>query len=329
MERHHRHFLTEADRDGAHDWLTLGAADFADLFQLAVPPEAEAVIAAKDLAYRVLTQAERDAHILKILRILDEPAVVSGPSRLPAWEKGWGANLEEYRASNFDESALLPHYYRRGATIMRLRGDYVLPRGPLFEANFLAALQVIIAKAYFADTPAIQEFGCGPGHNLLAFSRIAPGKLYHGFDWAAPSAEILRLADRHAAKLDPESRFRGDFFDLFAPDPAIRLVPGGAAFTFGALEQVGARFEPFYRWLAGQPVGLVVHIEPFSEFRDPDILFDVLADRYAKRRNYLEGYLDFLRARRAAGEIDILQERKLLGSAFYDGWCLVAWRPRA
>lgn len=329
MERHHQQFLAGASAAGEFEWHSLTAADFAEIFGLDVPGEAEEEIRSRDLAYRFLTREERDAHILKILRIFDEPPVVSGPDRRPAWERGWGQNLEEYVAAGYAEAALLPHYYRRGSTIMRLRDDYVLPRDPFFEANFLAVLQIIVARAYFRHAPAIYEFGCGPGHNLMAFSRIVPGKLYHGFDWAGPSAEILNLAEVHARKAHPGNRFRGDFIDLFAPDAGIRMMQHGAALTFGSLEQVGSRFQPFYELLAAQPASIVVHIEPFSEFRRPDVLLDVLADRYAKRRGYLNGYLDFLREREQAGEIEIVHERKLLGSAFYDGWCLVAWRRKA
>lgn len=93
------------------------------------------------------------------------------------------------------------------------------------------------------------------------------------------------------------------------------------------MEQLGDRFGPLFEHFRRQPASIFVHIEPFSEFRNPDLLLDELAERYARKRGYLNGYLDCLRRREEAGELEILKERKLLGSSFYDGWCLVVWRP--
>ena len=156
---------------------------------------------------------------------MEEPLAVSGPSRHEVWEKGWKQNLDEYIASGYCENALLPHYYRRGRSVMRLRGDYILPISPHFEAHFLSVLQCIIASAFFRDVSEIYEFGCGPGHNLLAFGRFLPGKEYHGLDWATASSEILSLASSKAPKAHPLNRFYGHTFDLFQPDPELKLSP--------------------------------------------------------------------------------------------------------
>lgn len=326
MESHHQHFVSNFGIDPGQDWKCLDKSDFERIFSLEVPDEAVALISQFDFGYRFLTREERDNQILKILRILDDSLVSSGPKRLEVWEKGWEQNLRDYIDSNYEEAALLPYYYRRGQTIMRLRGDYILPRSPRFEANFLSVLQIIIAHAYFRDTPSIYEFGCGPGHNLLAIGRIVPGKSYHGLDWASASSTILGLADSHASKTHPENRFHGHFIDLFHPDPAFRVDAGSAILTFGSMEQLGSDFMALFDYFYTQPASLYVHIEPFSEFRQDDNLLDVLADRYAKKRNYLDGYLRHLEKLQETGMLKIVKRCKLIGSAFYDGWCLVAWR---
>lgn len=325
-EVHHQHFISDFDSGEDHDWLVINQADFEKLTGLPVPSEAAQLISTLDLRYRLLTQQERDNQILKILRILDEPLVVSGPKRLEAWEKGWGQNLHEFITSGYQESALLPYYYRRGRTVMRFCGDYILPHSELFEASCLQILQLIISHAYFQNVPAIFEFGCGPGHNLLAFSRSAPGKIYHGLDWAKPSSEILNLADAHFAKTDLHNHFLGSFIDLFNPQPELNVIPGSAFLTFGSMEQLGDKFKPLFDYMIEQPASIYIHFEPFSEFRNQDVLTDVLADRYATKRGYLRGYLDHLRAQAKLGVIEIINERKILGSTFYDGWCLVVWR---
>lgn len=327
MERHHAHFQAEFTVDESSPWNTLMAEDFASIFGLPVPPAAVEEIRARDLRHRFLSTEERDRQILKVLRVLDEPPVVSGPGRQEAWERGWSENLAEYSRPPHAESALLPHYYRRGRSVMRLRGDYVLPRTGHFEADFLAVLHPIIASAFFSKVPAIHEFGCGPGHNLLAFSRLVPGRQFHGYDWAVASSRILALADRVAQK--GGNRFSGHVLDMFNPDPEMRMEEGSAAFTFGSMEQLGHRHGPFLGHLLAQPASIYVHIEPFSEFRDPDRLLDVLADRYARRRGYLDGYLLELERLEREGEIEIMNRARILGSAFYDGWCMVTWRKRS
>lgn len=325
MERHHQHFVSNIVIDNSQDWKYLDKGEFERIFALEVPDEALALINQLDLSYRFLTREERDNQILKILWILEEPLVSSGPNRIEAWEKGWNQNLQDYIDSNYNETSLLPYYYRRGQTVMRLWGDYILPRSPHFEAHFLSVLQVIIAHAYFRNVPCIYEFGCGPGHNLLAFGRIVSGKTYHGLDWASASEKILSLADSRANKTHPENRFYGHFIDLFHPDPEVHVDPGSAIFTFGSMEQLGPDFEPLFDYFYSQPASIYIHIEPFSEFRKDDVLLDVLADRYAKKRNYLHGYLRHLEKLQESGMLKIIKKQKLIGSTFCDSWCLVVW----
>ena len=247
MEKHHQDFTTDFILNDAQDWRNLDKSDFELLFNLDVPDDVLAIIKNKDLAYRPLTREERDAHILKILRILEKPLVTSGPKRLQAWEKGWEQNLQDYITSNYDEHALLPYYYRRGRSVMRLWDDYVLPRDPLFETHFLSILQIIIAHTYFRHVTAIYELGCGPGHNLLAFGRIVPGKSYHGLDWATPVLEILKLANTKAVKADTTNSFHGHFIDLFEPKPAAKFIRDSAILTFGSMEQLGINFKPLFK----------------------------------------------------------------------------------
>ena len=71
MEKHHQDFTTDFILNDAQDWRNLDKSDFELLFNLDVPDDVLAIIKNKDLAYRPLTREERDAHILKILRILE------------------------------------------------------------------------------------------------------------------------------------------------------------------------------------------------------------------------------------------------------------------
>lgn len=332
MERHHQHFISNFSTDESHIWQCLDRFDFERIFHLEVHEEAVSLINQLDLGYRFLTCKERDSQILKIIRILDEPLVSSGPKRLEDWEKGWDQNLQEYIESKYNEKSLLPYYYRRGQTVMRLWDDYILPRSPDFEANFLSVLQIIIAKTYFKNVSSIYEFGCGPSHNLLAFGRTVPNKIYYGLDWTNSSKKILNLVDKQAKKTHSGNRFYWAFIDLFHPDPEFHVDSDSAIFTFGSMEQLGKDFELLFDYFYNQPASIYIHIEPFSKFHQENSLLrensllNVLADRYTKKRNYIDGYLQHLEKFQKAGMVKIIKRCKLLGSTFYDSWCLVVWQ---
>jgi hypothetical protein len=79
--------------------------------------------------------------------------------------------------------------------------------------------------------------------------------------------------------------------------------------------------------LAARP-SVVVQYEPVLEFYDPDNLYDALALRYCRQRNYLEGYYPALQRLQDEGRIEILAARRPeLGGTLHEASVLV-WRPR-
>ena len=71
----------------------------------------------------------------------------------------------------------------------------------------------------------------------------------------------------------------------------------------------------------------VIHIEPINELLNPESsLLDYLSVSYAKKRNYLNGYLDYLRVMEDTGLINIIcAERSHIGSLFIDGYSVIVW----
>jgi hypothetical protein len=304
----------------------LDAGRFARLLGIepsALPDLCRARVDAADFGYEVLSGAEREAVFLEVLRTLDGELSAAGPARLGAWENGWSDVLARFEAAGCRPDALWPHYLQPDRRIVRLEGEYIRPASGSFEADFVRVMQAWFATTFLRDVPRVYEFGCGPGHNLVAFAEIDRRRSYVGFDWATASQRILaRVAD--ALGLD----VAGQRFDMLTPDPSIRLEPGSGVVTFGALEQLGTGFEPFLEYLRAARPAVCVHLEPIHELYDPESLFDWVAARYAERRGYLRGYLARIRALERGGRAEVLHLKKHLGSLYHDGWVSLVWRPR-
>ena len=59
------------------------------------------------------------------------------------------------------------------------------------------------------------------------------------------------------------------------------------------------------------------------------IFFHFFPKKYFLKRNYLNGYLDFLRTKSEKQEIVIdVESRMPFGSLFIEGYSLVVWHPR-
>ena len=240
----------------------------------------------------------------------------------PAWEAGWGDIQARFAASG-DLADLEPHYFRKPSRTMRVLGRYVRPHDARFEASFVRVLQTWIAARWLDRADAVYEFGCGPGHNVVAFAQLLPGRPVLGLDWARPSQEILRsVAERTGLPV------AGRRFDMFAPDPELVPAPrrgrGHDRRDGAARRRASARSSTS---CSRRRPRLCVHLEPLHELYDRANPFDDAAARYAERRGYLRGYLPRLEALARAGRIELLCVQRHLGSEFHDGWGSLVWRP--
>ncbi len=98
--------------------------------------------------------------------------------------------------------------------------------------------------------------------------------------------------------------------------------------TYGALEQVGERFAAFLNYVLDQKPALCLHVEPMSELYDKADLFDYLGQRYHRRRGYLSGFLDTLKALGAQGKITISKVyRHRFGGTYIETYSYAVWHP--
>ncbi len=313
-----------APREG--ETRTLDIEGFASLLGItpeSVPARCREIIHAADFDYEVLGGRARDAIVLGVLQALEGDLSVAGPARIEAWENGWGDVLARFEASGGRPEELWPHYLRPERRIVRLDGEYVRPKAGTFEADFVRVMQAWFSETFLRDVRSVYEFGCGPGHNLVAFAQSRPDRSYTGLDWATASQKVLAKV---SSTLDLD--IAGRRFDMLHPDTSCAVAPDAGIVTFGALEQLGTSFGPMLDYLRAANPAMCVHLEPVHELYDPESLFDFVAARYAEKRGYLRGYLSELRALEQRGQVEILHVKKHLGSLYHDGWVSLAWRPR-
>ncbi len=231
------------------------------------------------------------------------------------WENGWNENLGAFKLSH-DVNDLTPKYYHPGR-ILRYKNKFIKTEDPQFEANFLKVFRQYIFS-YLSDYNPIYEFGCGTAFNLVALAEMYPDKLLHGIDWASSSVQIINEINKvKGLHITPY------LFDMFNPSD-LKLLTGSAVFTWGALEQLGTKFEPFLEYLLRHKI-FVINIEPLVELLDHDNPLDYFSKNYMQRRGYLRGYLTKLWYK----NIEIIETQRLhFGNMNYEGWSFVIWRTK-
>jgi len=305
----------------------LTISDFADLFgtkEEFIYPACRDLISNSDFRYKILDCDKRDGVLLDIIKKIDSGTLSeAGKWKKDIWEKGWAENLHNFTQKNYEIDELTPKYYRPGQ-ILRIKRDYAIPINPDFEFNFFKVLRLWLFQEYFSNTDSIYEFGCGPGHNLVALAALYPAKKIYGLDWSEAAVELVnKIAGMHSYNIV------GHFFDMFTPDEDYKIADNSAILTIGSLEQLGEDYEAFLRYILNESPGLCVNVEPFTDLYDENNLLDYLAIRYQAKRKYLAGYLNRLMELEKKGEIEILKiQRMLFGNMYYNGWSYVAWRPR-
>lgn len=303
---------------------TLMVNDFARHFGIPegdMPAACRELILGRDFRYRVMTGTERDAAILRVLKTLKADLEVSGPGRQPRWEAGWGENLKEFIASNYDPSMLVPKFVRQ-KEIIRLDGEFVLPESETFETDYVCVLRAWIFSRFFQGVGALYEFGVGSGHNLVEAAKYLPAAKLVGLDWAQVSKQIL-----DELRLRCGINVEGHVFDLNKPDSSLQFESGAGVLTIGTLEQIGRNFGPFIDFLLERKPKVCVHVETLYEVYDQDNLVDWLAAAYLEKRNYLRGFLARMRELEAERRVRIIDLRRTFGSFYHDGYTYLVWEP--
>ena len=279
------------------------------------------------LTYRNLTPEELSDVLAGIERDLEgRDMPVSGPGMHALWERNWAAQLEAVIGSDDDTAnrKIVPEFIQ-DRDIVRLDGEFVTTRTLAFELNLANLFRKWLFRRYFSDVDWIGDFGAGSGLNLGFLSDLFPETTLRGFDWSESAVGIID----HIGEIK-ETDVRGQIFDFEHPDQSLTLPSGAGVLTWGALEQVGDRFEPFMGWLRRRDPQVVVHVEPIVDWYDENLMVDEIGIRYHEKRGYLKEFWPALQDLEAAGEIEILQARRLrFGSLFHEVYSYIVWRPKS
>ena len=275
-----------------------------------------------DLTFRHLTSLERDQSLIQIVNALLSASPKAGAHRQSDWESGWGQNLQDLKQSS-DESKIIPKYFGK-YNLVRWRQEIVAPVHKNLEYQMFGFILDWISDELLGDFSDIYEFGAGTGGNLLRFRKRHDATTLWGLDWVRSSQNIIKLI----AERTEDSNIRAVHFDYFNPDETFLLSDSCAVVTVASLEQIGSKFEPFLNYLMKNSPRLVVHVEPIGELLDQNNLMDYLSLEYAKKRDYLLGFLTRLRELESTKKIEIIRaQRSYMGSFLLDGYSIIVWRP--
>lgn len=289
-----------------------------------LPTECKKLLSKYKLSYRFLTKKERDQVLLKVIKRITSPEKKRvGEKYKQVWEKGWEENLQSFIDSNYNLNELVPKFIKPNQPV-RFFSEYVLPSSDHFELNYYTIFRLYLFITYLKDPQTIYEFGCGTGYNLIELSKLYPTKDLYGADWTKASKKILKIASEKY-KLP----IKGSVFNMFRPDLSFKMKPDSAVLVIGALEQLGTKFKPFIDYILEQQTKIVVHVDSIIELYDKDNLMDYLAYYFDQKRNYLKGYLPYLKKLENQGKIEILKiQRSPFGSLFHDGYSYIIWRAK-
>lgn len=241
-------------------------------------------------------------------------AVGHAPDNRSHWEEFWAKS----------SPIKVPAYVRPGE-VLRVNQHFVQTKKRGQELHWYKLFRKALLQTYFYSVPAIYEFGCGNGWNLVAAHELYPAKKLVGLDWAQSAVDRINNGfGPYWSGLRIEAR-RFDFFD---PDYSLDLERNNGVWTVGALEQTGTNWEPFLEYLLSNKPAICVHVEPILDWYDPKNPVDQTAIAYHFARNYWQGFPAKMRHLAAQGKVEILkQQRSWFGSKYLEGYSLLVWRP--
>jgi len=278
------------------------------------------------LVYSPLTTKERDGVILKITNILlDNSIPFSGEHRKNQWEKGWEENLLEYKKEQNSISLVPKYYYKYKDSkykIGKINGEFFKFISPNFDFETAGIIVYWAIETYLKNVTNIFDFGCGTGHNLLKMREVNKTANITGLDWVSSSQKTVR----QIAKNYNDKKMFARKFDYFNPDYSLKLPQKSGIFTMESLEQTGNNYKKFIDYVLKNRPEIVVNIEPITELLDENKLVDNLTIKYARKRNYLNGYLDYLRKLEKQGKIKVHKaKRTYIGDTFNESKSIIVW----
>lgn len=302
----------------------LGVEEWESMLGESLTDHVKSKIEEFDLVYSEISNGQRDKLIIQALHTLtDEDIEVSGKHRIGRWEIGWGENYDAYKKDDSVNSSLIPLYFGK-IPFVRVSQRWIHVQSKNFEYNCLGVLLEWIFEKYLISHSDIYEFGCGTGHNIYRLRTLNRKANLNGLDWAESSQNIIRLF----AEKSNDRNLNAFNFNFFSPPNDFKLKENSSIYTIAALEQVGENYKPFVDFILQNKPSLCIHLEPIGEVLDPENLLDLISIKYFEKRNYLKGFLSYLRELEDLGRVEIHNvQRTNVGSFYIEGYSLIVWSP--
>jgi hypothetical protein len=305
----------------------IGTSDIERMFRYVpggLPEGVRAALNRMNTTYRLPSLSEQSAYILDFLNLCEKKELLRNrEENLAAFENGWTQNYESLLKSDGknDFHCLTPGYFR-GSPFFRYDNKLVVTDNLQLEFDLFTIARHCLFDSYLAGRSKIFELGCGSCQNLLMLSDLFPDKAVTGLDWTLATQTISRfLAEKRKRALKTLQ------YDMFSDKPLPGIGSDGALISIHAFEQLGKNFFGILGKIMAARPGIVVQLEPVTEFYDADNLLDFLALKYIRKRNYLDGYYTALSRMAQKGDIEILAAwRPYLGGVLHESSILV-WRP--
>jgi len=289
---------------------------------MCVPKFVEDRLKTEELRYQDISDKEFEKYIIDVLNVLFNPLKKSGKHRLEEWETGWNENLQNF-IINKNPKLLIPKYHGKNKYV-RWMGKIINPLVDNFDYKIHINFVDTIISNFLSGIKNVYEFGCGTGYHLLRLNEYRPDLNLYGLDWTEASQNTIKQINNNFNK-----NINYHKFNFYSPDDNFKILKSSMVYTVAALEQVGENFKEFINYLISEKPEICVHMEPISELLDDTKLIDVLSIEYFKKRNYLSGFLTYLKQLESEGKIEIIKQTRIhTGSYFIEGHSLVVWKPK-
>ena len=247
---------------------------------------------------------------------------ISGKKQINKWDNGWSYNLTNLKNKKKIFPAIIPYYYKKKSKLV-ICGKIIEPITQLFEFKIFGIYRDFIFRNYLSEFKNIYELGCGPLHNLVILKKKFKKKNIYGFDWSITSVKISKLLKKYFKLiLDVKT------VNFFEENTFEKIKENSAAISIGGLEQLGKNFRPIVNHLINSDIKLVINIESFIELYNKDNLLEKLFLKYDKKRNYLNGYIDYLKNLEKEKRIKILKINKVkFGTLGHYSYSTIIWKP--
>lgn len=307
---------------------SFGLKDFADFFGTTaddIPEVCRKIIKTSDFRYRRVS-AQKQAQLIHEInkRIDGNYFFTAGKNAKSVWQKRWSDQFKDFVASGFRKETLVPEYVKKpvSETYCRFHNSFIQPLSENFELNWKRVFKYWLFGKYLKNADNIYEFGGGTGVNVPILAHLFPQKKLHCSDWVTSSKKIVDLmAKKYGWNVS------GHVFDMFYPDPKLKIEKNSAFLTFGALEQMGVGYENFINFAVKNKIDLFLNVEPIEELFDKFDPLDALAVRFINKRNYLSNYLTYLRRLQTEGKIIIQKAQRVYPGSLYQDISYIVWRP--